>query len=184
MESTMKRVFIIFLPILLIACFLPAAIQKSPSIPISSITPTPENPCAYVEGQKTLEDISKQLLDKLTSAALPVENARAEAYGENCIKADGSVARFSARETDFYVTLRVTDLTDESVLGDLLEQTLAVIDQFPPDQTPGPNPGYVGITFKAGERVQNLWFTQIQVDNLHKQELKGADLYRALKGKP
>ena len=180
----MKRVFVILLPILMMACFLPVSITTSPPTPAESITPTTENPCAFVEGRKTLEDISKQLLNKLTDAGLPVENARAEAYGENCINADGSVAGFSARETDFYVTLTVADLTDESVLGNLLEQTLAVIDQFPTDQTPGPNPGYVGITFKAGKDVQNLWFMQTQGNELRKQGLKGADLYRAVRGTP
>lgn len=178
----MKRVFIYFLPILLIACFLPVSITQNPSTPV--ITPTTEGPCAFVEGRQTLQGISKQLLDRLTSAALPVESARAEAYGENCSNADGSVARFAARETDFYVTLTVTDLTDETALGNLLEQTLAVIDQFPADQTPGPNPGYVGITFKAGEQVQNLWFMQSRVSELRTQGLKGAELYRALMGRP
>jgi hypothetical protein len=178
MEPTMKRFFVILLPILMIACFLPVSIATSPP------TPTTENPCAFVEGRKTLEDISKQLLDKLTSAGLPVENARAEAYGENCIAEDGSVVRFTARETDFYVTLTAANLTDETALGSLLEQILAVIDQFPADQTPGPNPGYVGITFKAGEQEQHLWFMQTQINDLRAQGLKGADLYRALKGAP
>lgn len=124
------------------------------------------------------------MIDRLTSAGLPFESARAEAYGENCISANGSVVRFAARETDFYVTLTVTDLSDENMLGSLLEQTLAVIDLFPIDQTPGPNPGYVGIAFKVGEQVQNLWFTQIQAADLRVQGLKGADFYRALKGAP
>jgi len=174
----MKRFFVILLPILMIACFLPVSINTSPP------TPTTENPCAFVEGRKTLEDISKQLLDKLTSAGLPVESARAEAYGENCIAEDGSIVRFAARETDFYVTLTAANLTDDSSLGSLLEQTLAVIDQFPADQTPGTNPGYVGITFKAGQQEQNLWFMQTQINDLRTQGLKGAELYRALKGKP
>jgi hypothetical protein len=180
----MKRVFIIFLPVLLMACFLP--ISNNPSIPITStsISPTTENPCAYVEGRRTLKDISAQLLDKLTGAALPVESARAEAYGENCVNADGSIETFSARETDFYITLIVADLADETALGNLLEQTLAVIDQLPVEQTPGPNPGYVGIAFKAGEKIQNLWFMQTRVNELRKQGLKGVDLYRALRETP
>jgi hypothetical protein len=178
----MKRLFLVVLPILLIACFLPVVATQNPSP--ATDTPVPQQECAFVEGRNTLDDISKQLLDKLKAAGLTVESARAEAYGENCIAADGTVVRFSARETDFYTTITVADLTDETELGNLLEQTLSVIDQFPVDQTPGPNPGYVGITFKAGEQVQNLWFMQTQVADLRKQGLKGADLYRALKGKP
>jgi hypothetical protein len=180
----MKRVFIIFLPFLLTACFLPVSAPDNPSSLVASITPTTENPCAYVEGRQILKNISAQLLDKLTGAALPVESARAEAYGENCVNADGSVETFAARETDFYITLTAADLADEVVLGNLLEQTLAILDQFPVDQTPGPNPGYVGITFKAGEKVQNLWFMQARINELRIQGLKGADLYRVLRETP
>jgi hypothetical protein len=180
----MKRIYLLFLPILLLTCYLPVSTTKSPALPVETITPIAEEACAFVEGRKTLNNVSEQLLDMLTSAALSVESARAEAYGENCITADGSVAHFAARETDFYVTLTVADLANEAELGNLLEQTLAVIDQLLIDQMPGPNPGYVGITFKASEQVQNLWFMQTEATELRKQGLKGTDLYRALKEKP
>jgi hypothetical protein len=151
--------------------------------PRLTTTPT-EGQCGFVEGRQPLPEISSQLLFKLENAALPVKNARAEAYGENCIGADGSLVRFSARETDFYVTLTTSDLQDETGLGSLLEQTLAIIDQFPRDQTPGPNPGYIGISFEAGTEIQNLWFTRTRASDLTNQGTKGADLYRALKSVP
>jgi len=172
----MKRVFILLLPILLIACNLPILVTPTS-------TPVVEEPCGFVEGRQTLKDISEQFTGKLKEAGLPNESARAEAYGENCIAADGHIVRFAARETDFYITLTVTDLSDETQLGDLLEKALAVIDQFPVDQTPGPNPGYVGITYKAGEQLQNLWFMQTKVADLRKQGLQGAALYQALLSK-
>jgi hypothetical protein len=150
------------------------------------VTPTPTVPytqCAYVEGRQSQTKLSARLVEKLKEAALPVETARAEAYGENCIAADGTVLSFSQRETDFYITLNTPNLTDQTALGSLLEKALAVIDQFPPNEL-GPNPGYIGITFQAGSQVQNLWFTQAAANSLRKQGLKGADLYRALANNP
>lgn len=189
----MKRFFVIFILTLLTACYGPVAERAAGPVPGATGTPTiqttptlpsTEAPCGFVEGRQTLDDVSAQLLEKLKAASLPVESARAEAYGENCITADGSVVRFAARETDFYVTLTVSDLLDEITLGGLLEQALTAIDQFPINQTPGPNPGYVGIAFKAGEQLQNLWFTQTEANDLRSQGLKGADLYRALNRTP
>jgi hypothetical protein len=176
----MKRILVIFLPILLLACNLPIFIAPQSSPAIKTDTPAAENPCAFVEGRKTLADVSERLNGKLKDAGVPIESARAEAYGENCIAADGHVVRFAARETDFYVILTVTNLADDAALGELLEKILTTLDQFPVDQTPGPNPGYIGITYKAGEQVQNLWFTQTQANDLRKQGLKGAALYHAL----
>lgn len=112
-----------------------------------------------------------------------METARAEGYGENCVAADGSIVSFAAMETDFYVTLAVTGLSDEAALGQYLEKIVVIIKQVPSDQT-GPNPGYIGVTFKAGEQLQNLWFTQVQAAAAQAQGLTGADLYKALSSKP
>ena len=139
--------------------------------------------CAYVEARQARPEISARLTEKLKQAALPLETARAEAYGENCIAADNSIVSFSQRETDFYVTLNTPNLADEASLGRLLEKTLVVIAQFPPDEL-GPGPGYIGITFQAGSQVKNLWFTQTRADDLRKQGLKGIELYQALANNP
>jgi hypothetical protein len=176
----MKRIFIVLLPVLLLACNLPIFIAHTATPPVKTDTPNADELCAFVEARKNLDEVTKQFTSKLKDAGIPIDSARAEAYGENCIAEDGHVVRFAARETDFYVTIIVTNLTDETQLGDLLEKTLAVIDQFPVGQTPGPNPGYIGITYKAGEQVQNLWFTRNQADDFRKQGLKGADLYHKL----
>jgi hypothetical protein len=164
-----------------------SVVSPSPQVATQEPSPTPpptEASCAFVEGRIALEELSGQFLEQLKSAGLPVEKARAEAYGENCVSADGSQVRFAARETDFYMTLNVTDLLDEAALGDLLERALIIVELFPVGQTPGPNPGYVGVTFSAGAEVQNLWFTRNQANELRSQGLKGAQLYRALKGTP
>lgn len=181
----MKRLFNLLLLLTLAACNFPSQrLGATTPTPAASETPTPAyEECAFVEARQENPGLSSQFMQKLKDAGLPVETARAEAYGENCIAADNSVVRFAQREIDFYATLKVQNLSDEAALGDLLEKTLAVIDGFPPDQV-GPNPGYIGITFQAGDQVQNLWFMQTQVNEFRQQGLKGAALYRALNNRP
>jgi hypothetical protein len=187
----MKHPLALVLIFTLFACTIPAQVQTAlpnpqpvtQTAPVITATPT-EALCAFMEGRQNLEAISSQLVDKLKNATLPLKTARAEAYGENCIAEDGSLVRFAARETDYYITFTVASLQDEAALGALLEQSLAIINQFPVDQTPGPNPGYVGIGFETAADVQNLWFTRQQAGDLLAQGLRGAELYRALKGQP
>jgi hypothetical protein len=187
----MKHPLVVFLIFILLACNLPAQIQTAVPSPqpatqpplVITITPT-EVLCAFMEGRQNLEAISSQLVEKLKNAALPLKTARAEAYGENCVAEDGRLVRFAARETDYYITFTVTNLQDEAALGALLEQSLSIINQFPVDQTPGPNPGYVGIGFESGGDVQNLWFTRQQASDLIAQGMRGAELYRTLRGQP
>ncbi len=143
-------------------------------------TPT-TGPCGFAWASQSLPELSEQLLTRLNEAGLPVVTARAEAYGENCLYSDGTLAYFAAMQTDYRITLAVETLSDAASLGDLLEQTLEIINGFPVRETPGPNPGYIGITFQAGELVENLWFKQTQSDALRAQGLRGEQLYEALR---
>ena len=140
-------------------------------------------PCGFNWARKNLPELSQQLLARMNEAALPVLSASAEAYGEDCLYSDGSLAYFAAMETDYHVTLAVGDLSDAATLGSLLEQTLAVIDQFPVGETPGPNPGYIGIVFQAGDMVETVQFPRTQADTLRAQGLSGAQFYEALKSR-
>ena len=183
----MKRFTIILFFLMLTACTLPAAGTVPPIVTATIVlapTPTTSNAeCAYVEGRKDSPKLSTSIAEKLKALGLSVEKTRAEAYGENCIAADNSIVRFAQREIDFYITLNVLSLKDETSLGNQLEQILTVIEQFPSDQV-GPNPGYVGVTFQSGSQVKNLWFTLQDANALQKQDIKGADLYKALVKKP
>ena len=175
----MKRLSILFLGLVLAACNYP----KQPTATIPFTPGSASTQCAFVEGRQALPELSGRFIGNLKNAALPIETARAEAYGENCVAADNSVVRFTAMETDFYVTLDVASLGDEAALGQSLEKILLIIDNIPADQM-GPNPGYIGVTFKAGEQVKNLWFTRTRAKALEAQGLKGADLYTALSNQP
>jgi hypothetical protein len=180
-----KHLFVIFLILVLTACNYPRPITPTPPVtPTPSASPTgASGECAYVEARQPLPGLSGQFFDNLKQAGLPVDAARAEAYGENCVAADNSVVRFAAMETDLYITMSVTKLADEAALGGVLEKILVIIANIPADQL-GPNPGYIGVTFKVADQVQNLWFSQTQAGEVQHQGLKGADLYRALTNKP
>jgi hypothetical protein len=180
--TTVSRqvLFTFSLAILLSACNLP---HPSAAGTATLTVTAQDTTCAFMEARQALPELSEQFTASLKEAGLPVEAARAEAYGENCVAGDNTVLRFTAKETDFYAGLNVANLADEAILGAYLEKILDIIDKVPTDQT-GPNPGYIGVTFKAGDQLQNLWFLQTQSDDLRAQGLQGADLYRALKNEP
>jgi hypothetical protein len=175
----MKRFLTILLFLLLTGCTIPAIDNlPQPVPPTASYTQ-----CAYVEGRKDSPKLTALFTENMKIAGLPIKMARAEAYGENCVAADGTLVSFSQREIDFYVTLNVTSLKDETSLGNQIEQILLAIEPLPADEI-GPNPGYVGVTFESGKQVQNLWFTLFEANALLKQGTKGADLYKTLLKKP
>lgn len=148
--------------------------------PRPSETPT-LGPCGFVWASQGLPELSAQWLERLKQAGLPVVSASAEAYGENCVFSDGRIDGFAAMQTDYRVTLEVETLADAETLGSLLEQTLEILDGFPVGETPGPNPGYIGLTFQAAETVETLWFQRTQSDALRAQGLSGEPLYESLR---
>ena len=179
------------LSILLSGCNLPPAPPAAPVTiaPMTTVPPkgtptaTPDyRACGFQWASQSLPDLSAQLTEAFIQAGLEVASARAEAYGENCIDENGQVVYFAAMETDFRITIEVASLDDKAELARLLESTLAVLDGFPPQETPGPQPGYIGITFEAasGEAL-NLWFQTSRADALRRQGLGGVELLHALR---
>ena len=104
----------------------------------------------------------------------------AQAYGENCMTNEGDVVRFLPMETDFYITLQVEKLEDEQALGESIEQVMEVLSGFPTDATPGPQPGYVGITFEAPEDSLRMWVMRINIEIALDNGLRGKELFKAL----
>ena len=74
------------------------------------------------------------------------------------------------------------DLARFRELGRLVETVLAVLDSFPTESTPGPQPGYVGVTFVMDGETLNLWFKITRADEARQQGLHGAALLKALGG--
>jgi hypothetical protein len=111
---------------------------------------------------------------------VPEAKARASAYGENCVTADGSISTFGAMETDFYITIPVADFNDNETLGNLVEQVLQVTDQFPRPRVPGGQDGFVEFTFTSGND-RRIVRVNVQLGiALRAKGLHGAELIQAL----
>ena len=72
---------------------------------------------------------------------------------------------------------------DEEALGGLLERVLVILDSFPAESIPGSEPGYVGVTFQAGEKELNLWFLVTDGKAARADGLHGAALLEKLSSK-
>jgi len=178
----MRKILIPLLAILLAACNLPRSIPDLGSAPVTD-TPGAEasyTECAWTWATQSLPDLSTKLQSALESAGLTGVTATAESYGENCISDTGKVDYFATMETDFHISLVVSDLADTAALGDLLERILVVLDTFPPGTTPGPQPGYIGVRFVHEAEEVNLWFTVTDGESARALGLHGADLFSEL----
>lgn len=136
-------------------------------------------PCYFVWATQDLPQVSEEF-EAAVQDVLPGAEARANAYGENCVAEDGSFT-FGAMETDFYVEVAVGSLTEEEVLGEMVGQVLAiVIEEFPRPTVPGGQDGFVEFTFTAGGETRILRaFIRLAKDLLD-QGLGGAELLQAL----
>jgi len=155
--------------------------KTAPAIPDtpSPIAAAPSQPCAYTWAYENLPDITAELQAAIQKI-LPEAEARATAFGEDCVAQNGSAA-FSAMETDFYIRVLVTDLNDDVALGNLIEQLLPMIDQFPRERLLGPNDGFVEFTFFLLGDAQRVVRVPIPLGRqLREQGLRGAELLQAL----
>ncbi len=182
-----KAAVFLTLLLLLSACNLPRRGIPAFALtgePATTITPTiPYETCGWQWATQPLPDLSAQVQAALESAGLEGVTARAEAFGENCLSPDNEVLRFAAMQTDFRITVEVESLADAERLGMFLEKILIVLDGFPTESTPGPNPGYVGVTFTAGTETLNLWFTATDGESARALGLRGAALLEELQNK-
>ncbi len=183
-----------------LACNLPvAAAQVTPtaantSLPTASATPfavgstlTPEPmtgtsaECSYQWTSNPEPDLSAVLQDMFDQAGITNLKVDAEAYGENCTWEDGTQGEFALMETDVKFVLDVDSLQDQDALAVQAHEILRIMYGIPQDQFPGPNPGYIGITFQTpDQKTQYYWFPkQVGIDAFM-QGLTGEDLLKAL----
>lgn len=150
-----------------------------------TIVPLTTTDCFWNWNRRPLPELSEQVQAALDAAGIAGASTSAVAYGEDCIDPQtNTVQYFATMETDFFVTLQVEDLANLDALSELAAEVLAVLDGFPPNSTPGPQPGYIGITFVAGEEECNLWFTVEQAADARSRGLSGAALLEALGYRP
>ena len=177
----MRECFLLLLLIPLLAgCNTPGFMQS----PEPTLTGLPNNTqCAWNWATQALPELGARLEADMQAAGLNEMTVRAEAYGENCINAAGTVDSFAAMETDFRITMQVNSFSDTSEIGRLLERILAVLDGYPTGSTPGTNPGYVGVSFQKGGEALNLWFTVTAGKSARALGYRGAALFEELQKK-
>ncbi len=172
----LMRRSILLLPLLVLsACNLPGAAP----IPVAPVTQAASSgqSCYFNWATRPLPEVSSQVQSAMENAGLSDVTAVAEAYGEDCLDAgDGHVVSFSTMETDFRVTVLVTSLGDREKLGRLLEQVLSILDGFPVGTVPGPQAGYIGVTFQSPDDSLRLWFTFDDGRSARAQGLSGLEL--------
>jgi multidrug efflux pump subunit AcrB len=142
------------------------------------VTPAPNSQdCGYQWAQQSLPELSTAFQESI-QALQPQALANAFAFGENCMHADGT-ATFLPMETDFNITLNVTDISNESDLGQWIVKVMQVVQNIPPDQIVGPRPGRVTISFQstAGQKNINFYIDQYRA---LQPGLSSADIYKAL----
>lgn len=123
---------------------------------------TPQD-CGYQWANQDLPELSSSFQQSIQALQADAQ-ASAYAFGENCIRADGSIASFTAAETDFNVQVHVDDLANESVLGRWIVRVMQIIESIPPGQIAGPRPGRVSIVYQSNtaQRVINFYVNQYQ----------------------
>jgi hypothetical protein len=152
-------------------------IDQGPDGAVTLAPPDPQN-CGYQWANQDLPELSSSFQHSL-QALQPEALGNAYIFGENCILSDGSIGAFLPRETDFNITLQVSDLNNESDLGAWIVKVMQVVTEIPPEQIIGPLPGRVFLVFQSGGDQKAINFSINQFQNLP-SDLSDAEFYQAL----
>lgn len=165
-----------------------ATIHDAPTLPTRTPSPTmtPTSdfataaPCAWSWHRETLTDITQAVQNALDEAAIDAE-ADVYAFGETC-GGSGTQGRFAAMETDFDFIIVVDDITDTATMGNIAAGILQIIVNYPPDETPGPNPGRIIFMFSDDDERMNVTVRYDSAVDAMEAGLTGTDLFEALQG--
>lgn len=145
-----------------------------------AVTPTPtayDTVCAWMWATQDLPDLSAQFTAALDAAEIPYSSAGASAFGENCVDSQGGVSYFTAMQTEFHANLTVENAADREAVGNMTADILAIIvNQFPVESTPGPNPGMITLSFDDASTAFVVNVPQNQAETVVAQGLRGAAL--------
>lgn len=115
--------------------------------------------CGYQWATQPLPDVTAELQKRLERQNTLAAEVNAAAFGENCLLADGTVARFLAKQTDLYFQVPVADMEDTRNLGELAEGIILFVEDIPPDLLVGPNEGFIQINYSSAfGQMTSLWF--------------------------
>jgi len=181
----MKNLFLALLSLTLIlgACSVPIKqdSQSTPATATLTTTPTLPSPyggCGYQWAYQDLPELSAELQGVIQSLQ-PEAQASAFAFGEDCVHEDGTTRTFIPIETDFNITLRVSDLSNEANLGEWIMKVMQVVENIPPEKIEGPRPGRVSLDFRSGSEMKFVNFYIDQYQSLP-TGLSNAEIYQAL----
>lgn len=159
-----------------------AVASPSPSaeLPVEA-TETIVQPCGYQWAYQSLPEVDSQFRQALDAVGMDAVTVRAEAFGENCVNADGSVQRFVPMQTDLYLQTGLADLSPETI-GNQVEQIFSVLQQIPIETLPGPGSAsaYMSFEFTAGQQSIRFRVQRPQVMAALQAGKHGANLYNAL----
>jgi hypothetical protein len=171
-----------FLTLIFAACSLPLTPTSPPPPVTPTVTATATLPsygsCGYQWAQQALPELSTEFQQAI-QILQPEAQADAFAFGEDCVHADGTTRTFIAMETDFNITLQVSDLSDENTLAEWIVKVMQVVESIPPDRIVGPRPGRISLAFQSGSDQKHVSFYVNQYQELP-SGLSNAEIYRAL----
>lgn len=137
--------------------------------------------CAYTQAYHSAPELTNKI-NAMVTKVNPKAKAHASLYGEDCVYADGR-ADFSAKETDFYVSLPVGTLANKTFFGDWAAQIMPLIMQISHDEIQS-DYGFVEFRFEKSKTEQTILRIPIQkyIDNAQKKS--GIDLYEMFSTAP
>jgi hypothetical protein len=148
----------------------PSPMAAGPEAPAASIGPGAA--CGYVWAYNDLPELTGRL-----QQVLPTEQVRAQAFGEDCVYADGH-AVFSALETDFYVVGHIESLQNEEELGNRMAKALVAVLALPAEEAPGVRPGFVEFRFSGAGADSIVVRVPIEQFETAAMGMTGAKLFR------
>lgn len=154
----------------------------SPTISTPDVPSQTEN-CGYQWAYQDLPELSAQF-DQAIKDLYPKSTSSAHAFGENCIGMEGQVIKFLPMETDFYVILNVSDLSDHEAFGNWIAQVMQVVNSYPPDLLAGPNPGFVEFAFEKSSSESLGFRVPIRQYNETANGKTGEELFRMFHTEP
>jgi hypothetical protein len=158
-----------------------ATLTTTPTV-VATLPTTYPAPCAYAWAHQDLPDITAITQAALDTAGITQTSVRVEAFGENCIDGTtGKIRSFGAMTTDFYFTVTLDDVSDETVLAALVKPLYNIGAAIPRDDMPAP-PGYFDVTFASTATALHLRTRFDEAQIAIERDLKGERLLDALGG--
>jgi hypothetical protein len=146
-------------------------------------TSLPYEGCGWAWAEQDLPKITSAFQASLTEAGLSFdpEETYAYAFGENCLRPDGTVDHFVTLETDFAVTTTQPNPKDLAALGDFGGAVLQIVlSDFDAGTVPGTSRGYVTFVFIADGAANHHQVSLVDAAAALEKGLAGADLYRSV----